>query len=275
MSGRAPEGDPESGERVPERVEAPSTTREAVPEPNRSQSPAGGVRPERAGPPAKSPAGGRSLDADFAPDNSLDHRRLGEWESKYNEDARKEQRRERTYLVGVLAFALVGTLVMLGLADYGVLDGFRPSETSLDIGNAPRGAPAQGVFVPALAALLGGLLGGTLFSVKWLYHSVAKLIWHLDRRFWRYLTPWVSAALAMAAVVLIAGDVVSVLDSEAISRPATAYGFGFLIGYFSDTALAKLAELAITLFGTTEKNEDRRAGKVRRRRGGRRRGRRR
>ena len=205
------------------------------------------------------PSIGRDMDTGFAPEDRLDHRRPGDWESKYPPEARKEQKQERTYLVVLLVAALVLTMGLLVAADqgWGGLGGDAPGVTEGATDSTIVGAAggSEGLVLPALAAFLGGLLGGCLFSIKWLYHSVAKLVWHLDRRFWRTLTPWISAALAMAVVLLVAGDVVSVLDSEAIRSLPTAYGFGFLIGYFSDTALAKLAELALTLFGRTERGD--------------------
>ena len=30
----------------------------------------------------------------------------------------------------------------------------------------------------------GGLLGGTVYGGKWLYHAVAKGLWHEDRKLW-------------------------------------------------------------------------------------------
>jgi hypothetical protein len=44
------------------------------------------------------------------------------------------------------------------------------------------------------SAWIGGVLGGSVFSIKWLYHSIARGKWHLDRRPWRFLTPLMSGA---------------------------------------------------------------------------------
>lgn len=52
-------------------------------------------------------------------------------------------------------------------------------------------------------AWLGGTLGGILFDLKWLYHSVARGFWNLDRRLWRFFTPHISGGLAFAVVALV------------------------------------------------------------------------
>jgi hypothetical protein len=109
-------------------------------------------------------------------------------------------------------------------------------------------------------AWLGGTLGGTLFDVKWLYHSVARQLWHLDRRLWRLFTPHISGGLAFAMVALIGSGLVRIFDSRAVNSLSSVVGISFLVGYFSDSAVAKLTEVAETLFGTSrgkEKHRDR------------------
>jgi hypothetical protein len=98
-------------------------------------------------------------------------------------------------------------------------------------------------------AFFGGSLGGTLFGLKWLYHSVAKAIWSLDRRLWRLFTPWISGILGLVVVALIAGDVLSIFRAESMRQPSTVFGVAALVGLFSDITLGKLAEVAKALFG--------------------------
>ena len=45
-----------------------------------------------------------------------------------------------------------------------------------------------------------------------------------------------------------------IFNTELINDPFAVLGFAFLIGYFSDKALAKLAETADTLFGAAKKD---------------------
>src|SRR5437879_2958149 len=47
--------------------------------------------------------------------------------------------------------------------------------------------------------VFGGLLGGSLFGIKWLYRAVARGLWHLDRTLWRILSPLLSSGFALAA----------------------------------------------------------------------------
>jgi hypothetical protein len=100
-------------------------------------------------------------------------------------------------------------------------------------------------------AWLGGTLGGTLFDLKWLYHSVAKQQWHLDRRLWRLFTPHISGGLAFVMIALISSGVFRVFDNTATKSCSLVVSVSFLVGYFSDSAIAKLTEIAETLFGTS------------------------
>jgi hypothetical protein len=104
-------------------------------------------------------------------------------------------------------------------------------------------------------AWAAGTLGGVLFDLKWLYHTVARGLWHLDRRLWRIFTPHISGGLSFFALALISSGALRIFDSKATNSPASIVGVGFLVGYFSDSAIAKLTEVAETLFGTTRAKE--------------------
>ena len=97
------------------------------------------------------------------------------------------------------------------------------------------------------------MLGGCCFGLKWMYHSVAKSIWNADRRLWRFLTPLLSGVVALFTLLLVASGLLQIFDKDVVQRPAAVLAFGFLVGYFSDRALAKMAELADTLLGRTDK----------------------
>lgn len=97
---------------------------------------------------------------------------------------------------------------------------------------------------------IGGLLGGTIYGLKYLYKVVARGFWHLDRRLWRIFSPWLSAGVALAFGALFDSGIVGLSFS---AKTSTAYfSIGFLTGYFADSAIAKLGEVADTLFGSAE-----------------------
>jgi hypothetical protein len=91
--------------------------------------------------------------------------------------------------------------------------------------------------------------------IKWLYHSVARGSWHLDRRLWRIFTPHISGGLSFFVLALISSGALRIFDRKATESFALVVGLGFLVGYFSDSAIAKLTELAETLFGTIRAKE--------------------
>ena len=106
-------------------------------------------------------------------------------------------------------------------------------------------------FARCAYAWLGGTIGGVLFAMKWLYHSVAKTTWHVDRSPWRYLTPHISGGLAFATVTIL-NSLFATTQAAAVSGER-ALSMGILVGLFSDSALAKLSEVAETLLGATRR----------------------
>jgi hypothetical protein len=98
-------------------------------------------------------------------------------------------------------------------------------------------------------------MGGVLFDLKWLYHTVARGLWNQDRRLWRVFTPHISGGLSCFFLALVASGVLRIFDTKATDALSLVIGLGFLVGYFSDSAIAKLTEVAETLFGTTRAKE--------------------
>ena len=175
-------------------------------------------------------------DRDFAPANPTDGRQPLDWKSKYTDlAARRGIRCEARYLA-VLFFGAPLLILVLWL-EY-------PKDWLCLTDEKYRILFRYGL------AWLGGLFGGTVFGIKWLYHVVAKQRWHLDRRLWRVFTPHISAGLACVFVALISSGLLKVFDSGATESTPLVFGLAFLVGYFSDNAIAKLAEVAVTLFGT-------------------------
>ena len=104
-------------------------------------------------------------------------------------------------------------------------------------------------------AWLGGSLGGVLFSLKWLVFGVAKKVWLEDKQWWRYLTPHLSGGMAFFFILLMRSEMIKIFAENALEDPSGVVGLSCLIGYFSDKAAGKLAELAKTLFGETRETE--------------------
>ena len=179
-----------------------------------------------------------SQESGFAPTDFTDGRQLGDWRSRYDRAAWKFIAFEGAYLFLLLS-AIAGALLVVWLqipANYWRL-------SSQD----------AATFTAYAYAWLGGTLGGVLFALKWLYHSVAKQVWHLDRALWRYLTPHISGGLAFAMVAVLA-SLASSEPNQTIDGPR-ALSVGFLVGFFSDNAIAKLAEVAETLLGPTRRHQ--------------------
>jgi hypothetical protein len=111
------------------------------------------------------------------------------------------------------------------------------------------------MFLGFVGAILAGTLGGCCFGLKCMYHFVAKLMWHEDRRLWRLLSPPLSGVLSLFMVFLVASGLLQIFDGNFVEHPIRVMAFSFLVGYFSDKALAKMADVADTLFGGMKKEE--------------------
>jgi len=179
-----------------------------------------------------------STGSSFAPTDYTDGRPSGNWESRYPIKARIWIWVEFIYLYILSLVCLIAAIAFLWV-----------SETMETISVDGKG---QWVFpwvqllkskasLGAICALIGGTLGGCVFDLKWLYHSVAKNIWSTDRRLWRLVVPHISGVVALFFYLLLAK---ANTDSYTL-----LLGYSCLVGLFSDKALAKLAEIADNLFG--------------------------
>lgn len=177
------------------------------------------------------------MDADFA---NTDDRAPLEWKSRYEEGARKEIRGEAFYL-GAMLFILPALIVALWL------DCFRFGMV----------AEKYSTFCRYGFAWLAGTFGGTMFSIKWLYHAVARAYWNQDRRLWRVFCPHLSGGLSFAFFTVAVSGLVKAIDVATLHKPAAIIACSFLVGYFSDTAIGKLKEIAETLFGTRRESKER------------------
>jgi len=99
---------------------------------------------------------------------------------------------------------------------------------------------------------IAGLIGGAMFGLKYLYRVAAKGWWHEDRRIWRIFSPWLSASLATMVGILIDGGLLGLSYSQSNgNQHSTLLGVAFVTGYFADSALAKLQDVANVVFASS------------------------
>jgi hypothetical protein len=153
--------------------------------------------------------------AAFGQVDPTDNRELGDWRSKYTEpEARRGIHVEATYL-GILLLLIPVLMLLFWL-------GYPKGWLRLDDVRYP-------ILLRYSLAWLAGVLGGTLYDAKWLYHTVARQLWHLDRRIWRLFTPHISGGLAFVVVALVGSGVLRIFDRRAIESNAMIVGIGFLV----------------------------------------------
>jgi hypothetical protein len=177
----------------------------------------------------------------FGQADPTDNRDPYEWQSKYDDPRAKKEIWYEAFYLGILLFGLPAFMVISWL-------GYPKHLFNL----------TDEQYRPLLKytfAWTSGSLGGVLFDVKWLYHVVARGLWHQDRRLWRIFTPHISGALSFFVLALVASGGLRIFDSKATNSLSLVIGLGFLVGYFSDSAIAKLSDLAETLFGTIRAKE--------------------
>lgn len=184
------------------------------------------------------PQPARSEDPSFAPDEPTDGRSVGEWRSRYS----GWKCRTQIGLESFYVFTTICTCLYLMLA------------VALGWLALPMEESDLALVGPFVLAYVGGHFGGSLFTTKWLYHTVARGIWNADRVLWRVFTPFLSGGAALALVLLSAGGVIPLLGEEIRSNSAGCLGVGIVIGYFSDKAFSALGRFAERHFGE-EKNE--------------------
>jgi len=169
----------------------------------------------------------------FGSSDPTDGRKKYDWRSGYPNEALTIIRTEAI----ILAMLLATTLLFVFLIWCGALDNlFKTCCENVNITTLKQ----YGYFA------LAGLLGGTIYSIKYLYHAVARGTWHIDRQLWRFLTPLMSLGVAFIVASLIHAD----LLGESNPSTAASISIGFVAGYFSDNAIAKMYEIANVFFST-------------------------
>ena len=181
----------------------------------------------------------------------FDHRRRGQFETRYPPEAWRQIKWEFAYLVLIFLISACA-LLWIGYVCGASSPGDRRAFWFI-------GYPRDRAFLLLLTVALSGTVGGTAFSLKWLYHSVAKWSWNRDRVLWRLIVPFLSGSLALFVSAMITAEVISVFNDDFFRNFYGALAGGFFIGYFSDNVLAALQNLAVKWFGTVDKKYHRKA----------------
>jgi len=173
-------------------------------------------------------------DENARPPEIADGRTAFEWDSKYDDKARKRMAKEAIYIAAVFILSFV----LLFLNYRGVLSRWlsRDEETLLTI-----------EYIAYFS--IAGLLGGNVFGIKFFYRAVARGSWHMDRIYWRIFSPFVSMAVALIVGVMISTGILAVHND---TTNLWAIAFGFFAGYFADEAVGKMYDIATLLFGKTK-----------------------
>jgi hypothetical protein len=187
----------------------------------------------------------------FEEDNKLDHRPLGFWATRYDKPAWAQISIEFGYLAIVL-ISCTATLVWIG---YQVAPPTPLDQRAISFFGIQLEYPRDRTFLLWLSVALSGVVGGSCFALKYLYHAVAKGEWNRDRILWRFIVPPLSGTVAVFVSMLVASGVIALIDSRFFSSFYGAVGAGWLIGYFSDNVLAALQKLAHRWFGTVDESK--------------------
>lgn len=169
-----------------------------------------------------------------------DGRKLWEWKSKY-EDALPGIHAEAKLLGSYLGF--FGLLAIIAFAC--VADFRYPGEAEAPVFHLQR----RDVIV-----FLVGSLGGTIFSIKWLVHSVANGLWHEDRFLWRVFVPLTGGVYALVVLALMKSGFMGTDPASTTAAPLMRDAVvAFLAGYFADGVSGLLTNIANAIFGKVDK----------------------
>lgn len=165
-----------------------------------------------------------------------DERLRFNWQTRYPAaEAQQLIRRESWYVVTVVIIALLGLFTIWHGYFISVIQ-----ESCVGC--------ASGTLRKYMYLFFSGLLGGSMFGLKYLYKVVARGYWNRDRAIWRYTSPLLSAGLALATGALTDAGIFGFATSSSNSS-SSFVALGFIVGYFADRASGKMQEVAETLFG--------------------------
>ena len=169
-----------------------------------------------------------------APPDLTDARKVGEWQGRYLEWGARWRISIECAYVGLMLVGVPLALCVLYI-------GYPRAWYNID---AAKFATVQHYGY----AYLGGVFGGTLYTTKWLYHTIATGFWNADRFVWRVFTPFLAGGISLMVILLISARVLPILGSEVVQPPTGTLAVGIFVGFVSDKGARGLNELADRLF---------------------------
>lgn len=102
----------------------------------------------------------------------------------------------------------------------------------------------------ALCSLLGGFFGGWVYDAKWFYRVTARgknnqldFIWESHKFYWRLFIPFLASLVAFCTYTILSPDTLEA-GIKGHGRAKIAFSICFILGYFSDLVLSRLAAWA-------------------------------
>lgn len=179
----------------------------------------------------KLPKGEQNGGPDVGTADPTDGRQKNDWESKYPKAAKSQILCECWYIFALL----IVSLALIFITWRNIIGNYLDlSGTSLE------------QFRQFSYYSFSGLLGGTVYGMKYLYRVVARGFWHEDRKPWRYMSPFIALAISFVFGAMIDGKFVTMTTPI---KSSVIVGVGFLVGYFADRAIGKLHDIADVIFG--------------------------
>lgn len=162
-----------------------------------------------------------------------------DWKSRYPQEAKREIRWEAFYIVCIFILSFLLLLLNYLCVFSKLLQKFTQCS------QIKRFSIRR--FEYLVYFLSSGLLGGSIFGVKYFYRVIARGYWTQDRRYWRIFSPFISMTIAFIVGTMASSGILNSQNSS-----SWAVSIGFFAGYFADEAVGKMYEIATLLFGKTK-----------------------
>lgn len=163
---------------------------------------------------------------------NTDGRQVGQWQSRYEDKALKQIRREGV-LIAIYMLCSAGLLYANSRGLLTAWLGYN-SHDNVDI--------ITYLFYYASA----GMLGGTTYGMKYFYRVIAHGRWSRDRRAWRVFSPWIALVIGF---IMGCMSVSGIFFSWSEMLSGWAITVGFVAGYFADRFVGVLVKFADSIFG--------------------------